>query len=161
VKTATRKRTSRTTRLFRLPRKQMSFLPKDIENVMTQIVDTANSLNVDIIGGHTEITTAVNRIVIISTAVGKVLKDKLVTTSGAKPGDDIIVTKAAGIEGTAIIAHDKEKELVDIIGKEAVERAKTFINYVSVLKEGIIAGTFGVNSMHDVTRAEYLELYGK
>jgi len=29
---------------------------KDIENVMTQIVDTANSLNVDIIGGHTEIT---------------------------------------------------------------------------------------------------------
>jgi len=49
---------------------------------MTQIVDTANSLNVDIIGGHTEITTAVNRIVIISTAVGKVLKDKLVTTSG-------------------------------------------------------------------------------
>jgi len=27
-----------------------------------------------------------------------VLKDKLVTTSGAKPGDDIIVTKAAGIE---------------------------------------------------------------
>lgn len=129
---------------------------KDIENVMTQIVDTANSLNVDIIGGHTEITTAVNRIVIISTAVGKVLKDKLVTTSGAKPGDDIIVTKAAGIEGAAIIAHDKEKELVDIIGKEAVERAKTFINYVSVLKEGIIAGTFGVNSMHDVTEGGIL-----
>jgi len=94
--------------------------------------------------------------VIISTAVGKVLKDKLVTTSGAKPGDDIIVTKAAGIEGTAIIAHDKEKELVDIIGKEAVERAKTFINYVSVLKEGIIAGTFGVNSMHDVTEGGIL-----
>jgi len=49
--------------------------------------------------------------VIISTAVGKVLKDKLVTTSGAKPGDDIIVTKAAGIEGTAIIAHDKKRNL--------------------------------------------------
>jgi len=37
-----------------------------------------------------------------------------------------------------------------------VERAKTFINYVSVLKEGIIAGTFGVNSMHDVTEGGIL-----
>lgn len=129
---------------------------KDIENVMSQIIKTANSLNVDIIGGHTEITVAVNRMVIISTAVGKVLKDRLVTTSGAKPGDDIIVTKAAGIEGTAIIAHDRQEELVDIIGAEEVEKAKAFIDNVSVLREGVIAGSFGVNSMHDVTEGGVL-----
>ncbi|MFZ5989024.1 MAG: AIR synthase family protein [Bacillota bacterium] len=129
---------------------------QDLEMVMSQISDTASSLNVDIIGGHTEVTTAVNRFVIISTGVGKVLRDKLVTTSGAKVGDDIVITKSAGIEGTAIIAHDKEQELVEKLGRETVDRAKTFINLVSVVKEGIIAGRFGVSSMHDVTEGGVL-----
>jgi hydrogenase maturation factor len=129
---------------------------EDIESVMLELAEAANSLNVDIIGGHTEITAAVNRMVIISTAVGKVQKDKLVTTSGAQVGDDIIVTKSAGIEGTAIIAHDNEEELVDRLGKDFVEGAKAFIKRVSVVKEGLVAGAFGVNSMHDVTEGGIL-----
>lgn len=129
---------------------------KELELVMSQICDTANSLNVDIIGGHTEVTSAVNRFVIITTAVGSVIKDKLVSTSGAQAGDDIIITKYAGIEGTAIIAHDKEAELVGKIEKDVLEKAKSFVNDISVVKEGIIAGQFGVNSMHDITEGGVL-----
>lgn len=128
----------------------------ELELVMTQICDTANSLNVDIIGGHTEVTSAVNRFVIITTAVGNVIKDKLVTTSGAQDGDDIIITKYAGIEGTAIIAHDKEKELLNEVEKDILERSKALIKDISVVKEGIIAGKFGVNSMHDITEGGVL-----
>lgn len=128
----------------------------DLGFIMGQVCDTAASLNVDILGGHTEITTAVNRFVIISTAVGKALKERLVTTSGAKPGDSIIMTKSAGIEGTAIIAFDKEKELADKLGRELVNKAKEFVNQISVVKEGVIAGEFGVNSMHDVTEGGIL-----
>jgi hydrogenase expression/formation protein HypE len=129
---------------------------KELELVMSQICDTANSLNVDIIGGHTEVTSAVNRFVIITTAVGSVTKDKLVSTSGAQAGDDIIITKYAGIEGTAIIAHDKENELAGKIEKDILENAKSFVNDISVVKEGIIAGRFGVNSMHDITEGGVL-----
>ncbi|NLL06284.1 MAG: AIR synthase [Clostridiaceae bacterium] len=129
---------------------------KDLELVMSQISDTANSLNVDIMGGHTEVTGAVNRFVIITTAVGNVLKDKLVTTSGAKVGDDIIITKYAGIEGTAIIAHDKERELANKVEKSVLEKSKALINDISVVKEGMIAGRFGVNSMHDITEGGVL-----
>lgn len=129
---------------------------EDIKTVMTQVNETAASLNVDIIGGHTEVTDAVTRFVIVSTVLGKTLRDKLVTTKGARPGDDIVITKSAGLEGTAIIAHDKENELVDKIGYDAVQRAKAFINRISVVKEGIIAGEFGVNSMHDVTEGGIL-----
>lgn len=128
----------------------------DLELVMSQISDTASSLNVDIIGGHTEVTSAVNRFVIITTAVGHVLKDKLVSTSGAMVGDDIIITKYAGIEGTAIIAHDKEKELMDKIERDVLEKAKSLVKDISVVKEGIIAGRFGVNSMHDITEGGVL-----
>lgn len=129
---------------------------EDIKTVMDQVNETAESLNVDVIGGHTEVTDAVTRFVIVSTVLGKTLRDKLVTTKGAKPGDDIVITKSAGLEGTAIIAHDKENELVDKIGYDVVQRAKAFINRISVVKEGVIAGEFGVNSMHDVTEGGIL-----
>ncbi len=129
---------------------------EDLASIMGQICETANFLNIDILGGHTEITAAVNRVVIMSTAVGKVLKEKLVTTSGARPGDSIILTKSAGIEGTAIIAHDKEEELMKCLSSEQLVRAKGFVNSISVIQEGRIAGEFGVASMHDVTEGGVL-----
>jgi hydrogenase expression/formation protein HypE len=124
--------------------------------VMGQISDTAASLNVDIIGGHTEITSSVNRFVITSTALGRAIKGKLVTTSGARPGDDVIMTKKAGIEGTAIIAADKESSLKESLEIEVLEKAKSFVKYISVIKEGIIAGDFGATAMHDVTEGGVL-----
>lgn len=128
----------------------------DLDIIMGQICETAESLNVDIIGGHTEVTSSVNRFVIITTAIGKALREKIITTSGAKPGDDIILTKSAGIEGTSIIAHDKEQEIIPILGKDIVERAKLFTEKISVIKEGIIAGEFGASSMHDATEGGVL-----
>lgn len=128
----------------------------DLENIMKDVCETALSLNVEIIGGHTEITNAVNRFVISSTAVGRCPEGKMVTTSGAAPDDDIIITKTAGIEGTSIIAKDNEKELLKILDKNIVEKAKTFINYISVVKEGMIAGAFGATAMHDVTEGGIL-----
>lgn len=128
----------------------------DLDGIMSQIASTADSLNIDIIGGHTEITAAVNKLVIVGTAVGRILKDKLVTTSGALEGDSIIMTKSAGIEGTAIIAHDKEQELSNKLGRPFVFEAKRFMDKISVVKEGIISGKFGVSSMHDVTEGGIL-----
>jgi hydrogenase maturation factor len=133
-----------------------SVTENDLDVIMNQLCGTAGLLNVDIIGGHTEITDSVNRVVIIGTAVGKCLKDKMVTTSGAKVNDDIIITKSAGIEGTAIIASDFEDTLRSALGEESVRNAKSFINKISVVREGIIAGEFGVNSMHDVTEGGIL-----
>ncbi len=129
---------------------------KELDMVMSRLCETAGSLNVDIIGGHTEITDSVNRFVIIGTAIGKALKNSVVTTAGAKPGDDIVITKSAGIEGTAIIACDHYERLAEAMDRELLESAKAFMDRISVVKEGVIAGRFGVNSMHDVTEGGIL-----
>ncbi len=129
---------------------------EEIGLLMSQLSDTANQLNVEIIGGHTEVTAAVNRFVVISTAVGKTIKNELVSTSGAKTGDFVIMTKTAASEGTAILAHEKEKLLKEKFGQTFVENSKAFINYISVVKEGIIAGKFGVSAMHDATEGGIL-----
>jgi hydrogenase expression/formation protein HypE len=129
----------------------------DIETIMKQIADTALLLNVDVIGGHTEVTDAVSRFVITITAVGKSTARNIIKTSGAKPGDDIIVTKYAGLEGTAILAFDHEKELIPEFGSQIVINAKKLLNQISVVSEGMIASKHdGVNAMHDVTEGGVL-----
>ncbi len=127
-----------------------------IEKIMREACQAAEELQVDIIGGHTEVTSAVNRPVISTTAIGKLLKSKLVKTSGARVGDDVIMTKWAGLEGTAIIAADREAELREYFSKEELELAKSLARNISVVKEGVLAGEFGVNSMHDVTEGGIL-----
>ncbi len=72
---------------------------------------------------------------------------------GAKPGDAIVMTKWAGLEGgTSIIAREKGgEELAGIFGKDFVEKAASLIDYISVVPEAILAAEFGVNAMHDPT----------
>ena len=127
-----------------------------IKSLMEDAGEASAKLGVEIIGGHTEITSAVNRIVISTTAIGKVLKDRIVRSSGAQTGDDVIMTKWAGLEGTSIIAADNEKELADKLPREEIENAKSFVQHISVVEEGVIAGEFGVNSMHDATEGGIL-----
>lgn len=129
---------------------------EELETIMDQLTEAARSVNVDILGGHTEITGAVNRFVITCTAVGKCLKDRIISAAGAKPGDSLVITKHAGLEGASIIAHEKEEELVPVLGRETVEEARSFMNSISVIKDGVTAAGFGVNAMHDVTEGGVL-----
>ncbi len=127
-----------------------------INQVMKQAGDTAAELNVEIIGGHTEITSAVNRMVVSATAIGRQIKNKVVNTRGAMPGDQVIMTKNLGLEGTAILAYDWEERLKDKLGEVTVENAKMMMQNISVIKEGVIGSEIGATSMHDITEGGLL-----
>ncbi len=129
---------------------------ESLDQLMKQIKDAAAFLHADIVGGHTEITDAVNRMVLSVTALGRVKRDKLVTTKGARPGDAVILTKYAATEGTAILAFLFEAELTREFGKEFVQTAKKLLSTVSVVKEGLLASEYGVTCMHDVTEGGVL-----
>lgn len=127
---------------------------EQIELMIKQAGETGKKLGVEIIGGHTEITFAVNQPVIVSTAVGRGLKGSSENAAKMETGDFILITKAAGIEGTSIIAE--EKDLSDILSSEEIEVARGFSESVSVVKEGIIAGKIGTHGMHDITEGGVL-----
>jgi len=129
---------------------------EEINKVMNEIDEEAAKIGVEIIGGHTEVTSAVNKMVISVTVIGKNLKGKSIKTAGAKLGDDIIVTKALGLEGTYILINDYEERIKEILSKEEIEFGKSLIDKISVLEEGKIGGEFGVNSMHDITEGGLL-----
>ncbi len=128
----------------------------DLYDIMSQADKASTELNVDIVGGHTEITNAVTRTVLSTTAIGKAQKSKVMSMLTAQNGDYVIMTKTAGLEGTAIIARDKETELKEVIDPEIIKRAKNMINDISVLKEGEIAANIGVHRMHDATEGGVL-----
>ncbi|OPJ56306.1 AIR synthase family protein [Alkalithermobacter paradoxus] len=129
---------------------------EEIKKIMLDASNEASKLNVDIIGGHTEITTAVNRIVVSSTGIGKERKKNILNKEIPKDKDLIILTKGAGIEGTGIICFEKEEELTNIYGKDIVSEGKRLLDNISVVKEGIIGGKVGVSFMHDVTEGGIL-----
>ena len=124
---------------------------EDIREMMRQVEEACAHFHIQVMGGHTEVTRAVTQPVISVTGVGKVREDRLVSTAGAKPGQDILVTKWIGIEGTSIIAKEKEKELLERISQAFVDTAKGFDQYLSVLPDSRIAVEHGVSAMHDVT----------
>lgn len=129
---------------------------EEIRDIMIQSNIAAKELNVEIAGGHTEITDSVNRIVINTTAIGRLKREKLPRVKDIVVGDKILITKYAGIEGTTILANELEEELLTKLGKDKIEAAKAMKSMLSVVEDGIISGNIGVKYMHDITEGGVL-----
>ena len=104
-----------------------------------------------ILGGHTEVTDAVNKPVVSIAAVGKAKKGMLTTTAGARPGDDIVVTKWVGLEATAKLARSRREALLSRYPQHLLDDAEQFEQYFSIIPEAATAMKSGVRAMHDVT----------
>lgn len=129
---------------------------EDIETIMRDAGETAEELDVEIMGGHTEITDAVNKIVISTTVIGKIKKDKLQSIENIKVGDKILMTKTTAIEGTSILLNDLEEYFKDKMDIDKIKEGQGYGKYLSVLEEGKIGGKAGVNYMHDITEGGVL-----
>lgn len=122
-----------------------------LREMMQDIEKECENLKIEVIGGHTEVTKAVNKPIITVTGVGKSKKDDIIMTKGAKEGQDIVMTKWAGLEGTAIIASDKKEQLKTKFTTSFIDNAREFKQYLSVIQDAKIAKQCGATSMHDVT----------
>ena len=126
-----------------------------IGQIFEDINNTCKSMEITVIGGHTEITSQLNRPLVIGSLIGEVEKNKLVLNSGAEPGDAIILTKGIFIEGTSIIGREKEKMLIDQgFDLEFIQKCQDYLfdPGISVYREAILAHeNFNIKSCHDPT----------
>lgn len=124
----------------------------DVQTVCDQIDHAARKLGVAVVGGHSEVTPGLNHPVVVGCSLGVTEKGRYVTSGGAKPGDRLLLTKGAGIEGTAILAADRRDLLKKKLGVSLLERAEDFFNQISVVEEATLAfEAGGVTAMHDPT----------
>jgi hydrogenase maturation factor len=123
-----------------------------VETISAQMNKAAKKLGIAIVGGHCEVTPGLTNPIIVGCAMGLTEKGNYVTAGGAKLGDKLILTKSAGIEGTAILAADREEQLKKALKPKMLQNAKKFYNNISVVKDALTAfKTGGVTAMHDPT----------
>jgi hydrogenase maturation factor len=130
---------------------------KIVETISTQMNAAAKELGIAIVGGHCESTPGLANPIVVGCIMGLTEKGKYVTAAGAKAGDKLILTKSAGIEGTAILASDREEQLKKVFDRSLLESAKSFYSQISVVKDALTAyRTGGVHAMHDPTEGGVL-----
>ena len=131
------------------------FTEDEAEAVFDQIMEACRSINVSLVGGHSEVTYGIDRPIIMGTMLGEVEQDKLILTSGAQEGDSIVVTNGIAIEGTALLAREKASQLLQAgMSQEEIDKAASLLNVpgISVLHDARVAcASSSVHSMHDVT----------
>ena len=122
--------------------------------IMTQIYDACRDLGIAVIGGHTEITTGLDRPIAMGTLIGEVARDKLITPRGARTGDRMLLTKGVPIEATTLLAREFPARLHDALTSTEIAAAQNYlfepgIGITHDARTAIKAGR--VTAMHDPT----------
>jgi len=130
----------------------------ELRGIMKEVNKEARKLAITVIGGHTEATYDLRHPIIAGFMVGESKSGTYLTAEGAHEGDTLLMTKTAGIEGTAVLAADHSRLLKQKgVDDRTIGRALRFSNRISVVREAVIASkTKGVTAMHDPTEGGVL-----
>jgi hydrogenase expression/formation protein HypE len=125
----------------------------DVKRLSSDMHSTAKGLDIAIVGGHTELSPGLHRPIVVTTAFA--VADSYVTAGGARDGDTLMMTKTAGIEGTAILGTDARFNTQ--LEREMVAAATKYFEKLSVVDEAVGAYKTGVvHAMHDCTEGGVL-----
>lgn len=105
-----------------------------------------------IIGGHTQISSAVTRPVYSVTGIGSISGEAAKNRRILQPGDVLVVANAIALGGTAAIARAKEKELLSHYPFQLIDRAKKFGDQLCVGETARAITHFGAAAMHDLSQ---------
>ncbi len=125
-----------------------------VERIMAQIASACRALDIVPCGGHTEITYGLDRPIVVGVMLGEIEPGNLIRSGGVRVGDVIVLTKGVAVEGTAIIAREKEAELAGLFSAEFLERCRRFLRDpgIGVVRDAKIAARSAVvHAMHDPT----------
>ena len=125
------------------------------EAIFSAIDDAAKDLDIVVCGGHTEITHGLDRPIVVGQMLGEMAPDRLIRSSGLRPGHVLLLTKGLAIEATALIAREKRDDLLARgHGAETLARCEAYLETpgISVVVDAQAATSAGrVSAMHDPT----------
>ncbi len=135
-------------------------LPEDtqesmLRGLMEEAAGKCRELDMEIAGGQSRITGAAAEPVAVVTGIGKIYENEWnndrILPGKAAPGQDIVLSKWIGLQGTAVVARRNLEKLLVRYPAYLVEEAAGFDRYLSVLPEAEIAVKNGVCAMHDAS----------
>ena len=122
-----------------------------IQELMGAARAVSKELSMAIAGGQTNVSRDITKAHMSVTGIGRTEGNRALLPGGAKPGQDIVLSKWVGLEGTAMLAAAGREKLAQRYPARLVEEAVSFGRYLSVLPEARAALQFGVSALHDVS----------
>jgi hydrogenase expression/formation protein HypE len=122
--------------------------------IAREIRRTCDALGATVAGGHTEITAGLDRPIVVGQMLGEVATAKLVRKTRLSPGDLVLVTHGAAIEGTAILARERRDHLSAHLTEAELAAAARLLDEpgISVVRAALTAvEAADVHAMHDPT----------
>lgn len=116
--------------------------PELAEEIFEQIRSTCEELGVVPIGGHTEITLGLDRPIVAGTMLGETTVAALIRPESARAGDHLLLTKGIALEGTALLAREAPKALLERGVPQSVVAAAAGLLLdpgISVVREAVAA----------------------
>lgn len=122
----------------------------ELRQIMKEAESTAKQLKIQIAGGHTEVSAAVLKPCVSVTACAAA-DDLAVLPGRAAPGQDVVISKWIGLEGTAMLAGSQGDRLAERYPLSMIEEAAAFDRYLSIIPEAATAVKSNVSAIHDVS----------
>ncbi len=125
------------------------------ERIMVDVVAACDEIGASVCGGHTEITHAIDRPIVIGQMLGEVPPARLVNKIRVEVGDQVLLTRGIAIEGTAILAREYSERLRGRVDAGLLGRAEQLLidPGISIVTAALAAAEAGavVHGMHDPT----------
>ena len=123
--------------------------------IFDQINTACDELQIELVGGHTEVTIGLDRPMVIGAMLGEAAREEIVSGENIAPGDYVLMTKGIAIEGTALLAREAADELAARgVSAETIAsgRAMLFDPGISVVRDArALCAAARPRLMHDPT----------
>jgi hydrogenase maturation factor len=126
--------------------------PQTFRKIMQQTCRAADELQMAIVTGHTGTYNGLSTPVGVCTAYGTIDRSKLITPSGAKPGDYIYCMKPIGLEVAVNFALTRKDTAKRVFGVQETQKLEELVPMQSCVREALLLAETGkIHAMHDAT----------
>lgn len=102
---------------------------ESLQAIWKNLIDALNAYHILVIGGHTEVTAAVNHPILVGQMLGEpIAGQSLLSTKNIKPGDQLLLAQAVAVEGTALLAHEHATALTPYFSKQEITAMQNLLH---------------------------------
>jgi hydrogenase maturation factor len=124
----------------------------DVRDLFRTMQRALSGIGATLVGGHTEVTDAVTRPIVVGQMLGSARDGTFVTTGGARPGEVLVQVGPVPVEGAAVLARLPDERLAALEPSlTAAARSALDEPGISIVEPALLAAELGVTAMHDPT----------
>lgn len=122
-----------------------------LKAMMAAAREAAEAQDLLLLEGEAQIVPGIRTSIVHVTAVGNAPREQILRSGGARPGQEIVLLKWIGLEGTLRIKRAKEAELAERFVPAFLNQIEAYRPEIFSIRAMKTAAAIGVSAMHQIT----------